>query len=107
MDRMAIRPDPTLNADEPGSYPCVLTLTTANHDTITIEVPHGPGHSRYRLSTTEVEADFRARASGILAESEQDAVVRGVTSLESLPSVRERMRLLSGSITPARTGGKR
>ena len=67
MERMTIRTDASLNKYTPGSFPCVLQLTTMNGESRTVEVFYPKGHPKNRMSSAEVEGKFqRLRARGII-----------------------------------------
>src|SRR5262245_18093413 len=89
MERMAIRTDASLNKYTPGSFPCVLQLTTLNGESRTVEVFYPKGHPKNRMSPAEVEGKFRACARGVLSETQQTKVISLVRDLEKLKNVSE------------------
>jgi 2-methylcitrate dehydratase len=95
MERMTIRTDASLNKYTPGSFPCVLQLTTVNGESRTVEVFYPKGHPKNRMSSAEVEGKFRACARGVLSEAQQTRIISLVRDLEQLKNVSELMRALS------------
>ena len=95
MERMTIRTDASLNKYTPGSFPCVLQLTTANGESRTVEVFYPKGHPKNRMSSTEVEGKFRGCARGVISEAQQNKIISLVRDLEKLNSVDELMNHLA------------
>jgi 2-methylcitrate dehydratase len=95
MERMTIHTDASLNKYTPGSFPCVLQLTTMNGESRTVEVFYPKGHPKNRMSPAEIEGKFRACARGVLSEAQQTRVVSLVRDLEKLASVAELMNHLA------------
>jgi 2-methylcitrate dehydratase len=95
MERMTIRTDASLNKYTPGSFPCVLQLTTMNGESRTVEVFYHKGHAKNRMSPAEVEGKFRACARGVLSEAQQAKIISLVHGLEQLENVAELMSHLS------------
>jgi 2-methylcitrate dehydratase len=95
MERMTIHTDSSLNKYTPGSFPCVLQLTTMNGESRTVEVFYPKGHPKNRMSPAEIEGKFRACARGVLSEAQQTRVVSLVRDLEKLASVAELMNHLA------------
>ena len=95
MERMTIRTDASLNKYTPGSFPCVLQLTTANGESRTVEVFYPKGHPKNRMSSAEVEGKFRGCARTILSEARQAEIISLVHDLEKLSSVDELMNHLA------------
>ena len=95
MERMTIRTDASLNKYTPGSFPCVLQLTTVNGESRTVEVFYPKGHPKNRMSSAEVEGKFRGCARSVLSEAQQDKIISLVRDLEKLKSVDELMNHLA------------
>jgi 2-methylcitrate dehydratase len=95
MDRMTIRTDPSLNKYTPGSFPCVLQLTTANGESRTVEVFYPKGHPKKRMSSAELEGKFRGCARTVLSEAQQTGIISLVRDLEKLTNVSELMNHLA------------
>jgi 2-methylcitrate dehydratase len=95
MERMTIRTDASLNKYTPGSFPCILQLTTVNGESRTMEVVYPKGHPKNRMSSAEVEAKFRGCARGALSEAQQTKIISLVRDLEKLPNVSELMDALA------------
>ena len=89
MERMTIHTDASLNKYTPGSFPCVLQLTTVNGESRTVEVFYPKGHPKNRMSSAEVEGKFRGCARSVLSEAQQDKIISLVRDLEKLKSVDE------------------
>ena len=60
MERMTIRTDASLNKYTPGSFPCVLQLTTVNGESRTVEVFYPKGHPKNRMSSAELRVNSEA-----------------------------------------------
>jgi 2-methylcitrate dehydratase len=97
MERMRIRTDASLNKYTPGSFPCVLQLTTMNGESRTVEVFYPKGHPKNRMSSAEVEGKFRGCARAVLSEAQQTKIISLVHDLEKLSSVAELMAELAVS----------
>jgi 2-methylcitrate dehydratase len=97
MERMRIRTDASLNKYTPGSFPCVLELTTMNGESRTVEVFYPKGHPKNRMSSAEVEGKFRGCARAVLSEAQQTKIISLVHDLEKLSSVAELMAELAVS----------
>jgi 2-methylcitrate dehydratase len=91
MERMTIRTDASLNKYTPGSFPCVLELTTVSGESRTVEVFYPKGHPKNRMSSVEVEGKFRGCARTVLSEAKQTKIISLVDDLEKLSSVNELM----------------
>ena len=95
MERMTIRTDASLNKYTPGSFPCVLQLTTVNGESRTVEVFYPKGHPKNRMSSAEVEGKFRGCTRGALSEAQQTKIISLVRDLEKLTNVAELMNYLA------------
>jgi 2-methylcitrate dehydratase len=95
MERMTIHTDASLNKYTPGSFPCVLQLTTVNGESRTVEVFYPKGHPKNRMSSAEVEGKFRGCARVVLSETQQTKIISLVQDLEKLSSVDELMAELA------------
>jgi 2-methylcitrate dehydratase len=95
MERMTIRTDASLNKYTPGSFPCVLQLTTVNGESSTVEVFYAKGHPKNRMSSAEVEGKFRGCTRAVLSEAQQTKIVSLVHDLAKLSNVDELMNHLA------------
>jgi 2-methylcitrate dehydratase len=95
MERMTIRTDASLNKYTPGSFPCVLQLTTMNGESRTVEVFYPKGHPKNRMSSAELEGKFRGCARAALSQAQQTKIISLVHDLEKLSSVDELMNHLA------------
>ena len=95
MERMTIRTDASLNKYTPGSFPCVLQLTTVNGESRTVEVFYPKGHPKNRMSSAELEGKFRGCTRAVLSEAQQTKIISLVRDLEKLSSVDELMSHLA------------
>src|SRR4030095_15357213 len=95
MERMTIGTDASLNKYTPGSFPCVLQLTTMNGESRTVEVFYPKGHPKNRMSSAEVEGKFRGCTRGVLSETQQTKIISLVQDLEKLSSIDELMAELA------------
>ena len=94
MERISISADNRLNVHVPGTFPCVLELTTQSGELKTVEMIHAPGSVKNRMSEAEVEAKFRKSCGTVLPKTQQDEVIRQVINLEKLDSVASLMKNL-------------
>jgi 2-methylcitrate dehydratase PrpD len=95
MERMTIRTDASLIKYTPGSFPCVLQLTTMNGESRTVEVFYPKGHPKNRMSSAEVEGKFRGCTRAVLSEAQQTKIILLVRDLENLTNVAELMNHLA------------
>jgi 2-methylcitrate dehydratase len=95
MERMTIRTDASLNKYTPGSFPCVLQLTTMNGESRTVEVFYPKGHPKNRMSSAELEGKFRGCTRAALSQAQQTKIISLVHDLEKLSSVDELMNHLA------------
>jgi len=95
MERMTIRTDASLNKYTPGSFPCVLQLTTMNGESRTVEVFYPKGHPKNRMSSAELEGKFRRCTRAALSQAQQTKIISLVHDLEKLSSVDELMNHLA------------
>ena len=95
MERMTIRTDASLNKYTPGSFPCVLELTTASGENRTVEVFYPKGHPKNRMSSAEVEGKFRGCTRAALSEAEQTKIISLVHDLEQMSNVSELLNHLA------------
>jgi len=95
MERMTIRTDASLNKYTPGSFPCVLELTTASGENRIVEVFYPKGHPKNRMSSAEVEGKFRGCTRTVLSEAQQTKIISRVHDLEQLSNVGELLNHLA------------
>jgi 2-methylcitrate dehydratase len=95
MERMTIRTDASLDKYTPGSFPCVLQLTTVSGESRTVEVFYPKGHPKNRMSSAEVEDKFRGCARTVLSDAQQTKIIALVHDLEKLSSIDELMNHLA------------
>jgi 2-methylcitrate dehydratase len=94
IERIAFVPDERLNVHIPGTFPCVLELTTREGETKTVEMIHAPGSIKNRMTRGQVEDKFRRNCAAQLPRAQQDEVIRQVMDLEGLDSIAELMKNL-------------
>jgi 2-methylcitrate dehydratase len=94
MERISISADHRLNVHVPGTFPCVLELTTQSGEIKTVEMIHAPGSVKNRMTQAEVEAKFRNSCGAALPKMQQEEVIRQVRNLEKLDSVASLMKKL-------------
>src|SRR6266404_6325316 len=95
MERITVRTDPSLNKYTPGSFPCVLQITTANNESRIVEFPYPKGHPKNRMSSAEVEGKFRGCTRAVLSEEQQTKIIALIDGLEKLRSINELMNQLA------------
>ena len=95
MERMTIRTDAGLNKYTPGSFPCVLQLTTMSGESRTVEVFYPKGHPKNRMSSAELEGKFRGCTRTVLSEAEQTKIISLVHDLEQMSNVGELLNHLA------------
>ena len=94
MERITIAADDRLNVHVPGTYPCVLEITTRTGEKRTLEMIHAPGSVKNRMTQLQVETKFRNGAAARLSAAKQDEVIGQVMNLERLDSVAALMKSL-------------
>jgi len=94
MERIAIAADDRLNVHVPGTYPCVLEITTRTGEKRTVEMIHAPGSVKNRMTQAQVEAKFRDSCGAALPKARQDEAIGQVMNLERLDSVAALMKSL-------------
>ena len=95
MERITVRTDPSLNKYTPGSFPCVLQITTTNNESRVVEFFYPKGHPKNRMSSAEVEGKFRGCTRAVLSESVQTKIISLVHDLEKLSSIDKLMAELA------------
>jgi 2-methylcitrate dehydratase len=82
--RVEVKADQALNARYPRGIPNRITVTTADgkkHERL-VEFPRG--HAGNPMTDSEVEAKFRALASGRMSKANQDKALASLWKLEDL-----------------------
>jgi 2-methylcitrate dehydratase len=92
MERMTLVADESLNIHTPGTFPCVLELTTRSGARHTIEMIHAPGSAKNPMSKAQVEDKFRHRCGANLSVAQQEKTIEQIDNLERLDSVAALMR---------------
>jgi 2-methylcitrate dehydratase len=94
MERITFIPDERLNQHMPGTFPCVLEMTTRSGERKTVEMIHAPGSVKNRMTRAQVEAKFRNSCAAGLPEEQQGELILQVMDLERLDSVAALMKNL-------------
>ncbi len=94
MNRISIRTDASLNIYTPGSFPCVLRVSTRDGKTWQVEAPYPPGHPRNRMSAADVEKKFASYTEKMLDKPRRAAIIQMIKGLRDAPSLRHLMHHL-------------
>jgi len=94
LPKIAVVADPEIDALFPGVKRAIVTITTADGQSFTVEEDHAKGRAENPLSDDELVAKFRANASGAMTERGMDRIVDATFALEEISNVAEYMRIL-------------
>ena len=89
MARMSLVEDPEFTAKYPGEYNSRITITDRSGGVHSAHTAYLKGHPKNPLSDAEVEAKFRAFASGVLTAQQCGQALEAIWALESLPDLED------------------
>jgi len=94
LPKIVVVADPEIDAVFPGVKRAIVTITTDDGQSYTVQEDHAKGRAENPLTDEELVAKFRANASHALTESAMDRVVDATFALEEIATVGEYMKLL-------------
>jgi 2-methylcitrate dehydratase len=94
LPKIKVLADPEIDAMFPGVKRAIVTITTDDGQSHTVQVDHAKGRAENPLTDEELVAKFRANASHALTESAMDRVVDATFALEEIATVGDYMKLL-------------
>jgi 2-methylcitrate dehydratase len=94
MQRITLTADDSLNVHVPGTFPCVMEITTRAGERKTVEMIHAPGSVKNRMTTAQVQEKFRGNCGARVTKAHQQEIIGQVMELEKLGSVAELMKNL-------------
>ncbi len=95
LSKIKVLSDPEIDALFPAVKRAIVTVTTEDGRSFTRQADHAKGRAENPLSDEELIDKFRANASHVMSEAQQEKVVSATLALETLSSVDEYMRLLT------------
>ncbi|HDS29163.1 MAG TPA: MmgE/PrpD family protein, partial [Candidatus Acetothermia bacterium] len=84
-----------IDAMFPAVKRAIVTVTTEDGQSFTQQADHAKGRAENPLTDDELIDKFRANASHVMSEAQQEKVVSATLALETMPTVGEYMRLLT------------
>jgi len=96
IDRTSLKADPALDPFWPAAAVTRVAITTTAGKVLGATTHYPPGHHKNRVSDEQMQQKFRRLTSATLKTELQDAVIETVGRLETLTSVKELTRHLSG-----------
>jgi len=94
LPKIVVVADPEIDAVFPGVKRAIVTITTDDGQSYTVQEDHAKGRAENPLTDEELVGKFRANASHALTESAMDRVVDATFALEEIATVGEYMKLL-------------
>jgi len=94
LPKIKVLADPEIDAMFPGVKRAIVTITTEDGQSYTVQEDHAKGRAERPLSDQELIDKFRANASGALTAGAMDRVVNATFALEEIATVGDYMKLL-------------
>jgi 2-methylcitrate dehydratase len=94
MQRITLTADGGLNVHVPGTFPCVMEITTHAGARTTFEMIHAPGSIKKRMTAAQVQEKFRSNCGARIPQERQQEIIAQVMELDKLDSVVELMKSL-------------
>jgi 2-methylcitrate dehydratase len=94
MQRITLTADGGLNVHVPGTFPCVMEITTHGGARTTLEMIHAPGSVKKRMTAAQVQGKFSNNCGARIVKARQEEIIAQVTALETLDSVVDLMKSL-------------
>jgi len=94
LPKIVVVADPEIDAMFPGVKRAIVTITTDDGQSYTVQEDHAKGRAERPLTDDELVAKFRANASYALTENAMDKVVDATFALEEIATVGDYMKLL-------------
>jgi len=95
VDRTTLRSDPSLDCYWPEAAVSRVVLKTKNGENYEATTLYPPGHHKNRVTDEQMQQKFTKLASQVLDKKKNEAVIRAVSRLDELESVKELMAHLS------------
>jgi 2-methylcitrate dehydratase PrpD len=95
-EKVNMRLDNNLKANNPGSRPCRVTVRLKNGQTFCREVQHAKGSPEVPMTADEIKTKFTDCARQTLSESSMQRVSEYLDQLETLKDIRPLCQLLMG-----------
>ena len=94
LPKIKVVADPEIDAMFPGVKRAIVTITTEDGQSYTVQEDYAKGRAERPLSDRELVDKFRANAGHVMSDGAMDKVVDATLSLEDVTTVRDYMRLL-------------
>jgi len=94
LPKIKVVADPEIDAMFPGVKRAIVTITTDDGQSHTVQEDHAKGRAENPLSDDELIAKFHANAAGAMSEAAMDRIVDATFALEDVPTVAEYVGLL-------------
>jgi len=94
LPKIKVVADPEIDAMFPGIKRAIVTITTEDGQSFTVQEDHAKGRAENPLSDEELVAKFRANASGAMSDAAMDKIVDATFALEQVGDVGDYMKLL-------------
>jgi len=94
LPKIKVVADPEIDGLFPGVKRAIVTITTEDGQSFTVQEDHAKGRAENPLSDEELIAKFRANASSAMSEGAMDKVVDATFGLDKIGSVGEYMNAL-------------
>jgi len=94
LPKIKVVADPEIDAMFPGVKRAIVTITTDDGASYTVQEDHAKGRAENPLTDDELVAKFRANACGAMTDGAMDRIVDATFALENVSHVGEFMKLL-------------
>jgi len=94
LPKIKVVADPEIDAMFPGVKRAIVTITTEDGQSFSIQEDHAKGRAENPLSDDELIAKFRANAAGAMTESAMNKVVDATFGLDQIASVGDYIQTL-------------
>jgi len=94
LPKIKVVADPEIDRLFPAVKRAIVTITTEDGRSFTVQEDHAKGRAENPLSDDELIAKFRANAGGAMTDGALDRIVEATFALEEVPTVGEYMKLL-------------
>jgi len=94
LPKIKVVADPEIDGLFPGVKRAIVTITTEDGQSFTVQEDHAKGRAENPLSDEELIAKFRANATHAMTDAAMDRVVEATFALDEIGSVAEYMGVL-------------
>jgi 2-methylcitrate dehydratase len=94
LPKIKVVADPEIDNLFPGVKRAIVTITTEDGQSHTVQEDHAKGRAENPLSDDELIAKFRANAGEVMSDSAMDRIVDATFALEEIATVGDYLRLL-------------